>query len=72
MFLIYLTSHSTLKDIKRDIGQQSLFDFQRPLTAFRRRENAQNSTFTSISLDCLNAQLRAVNLEPTDLACVSI
>ena len=28
---------------------QSLFDFQRPLTAyFRRRENAQNSTFTSI------------------------
>ncbi len=30
---------------------------------FRRRENAQNSTFTSINYrDCLNAQLRAVNL----------
>src|SRR5215212_9335111 len=30
---------------------------------FRRRKNAQNSTFTSITNpDCLNAQLRAVNL----------
>jgi hypothetical protein len=47
MFLDFLTSRFTRKDMKHDIGQQSLFDFQRPLTAyFVRHEDAQNSTLT--------------------------
>ena len=64
MFSSFLTSHRLGKE-QCDIGQQSLFDFQRPLNKasnFRRRKNAQNSTFTFNQLfDCLNAQLRAVN-----------
>jgi hypothetical protein len=58
----YLTSHRLGKE-QCDIGQQSLFNFQRPLTAyFVRHEDAQNSTLTfNQLLNCLSAQLRAVN-----------
>ena len=56
----YLTSHRLGKE-QCDIGQQSLFDCQRPLTAyFVRHEDAQNSTLTfNQLLNCLSAQLRA-------------
>jgi hypothetical protein len=59
----YLTSHRLGKE-QCDIGQQSLFDYQRPLTAyFVRHEDAQNSTLTFNQItNCLSAQLRAVIL----------
>jgi hypothetical protein len=70
----FLTSHVTHKDMTRDIGQQSLFDFQRSLTAssgVAKTPKIQHSLSIK-RLNCLSAQLRAVNFEPTDLAYVSI
>ena len=60
--VFYLTPCSIKHE--HEIGQQSLFDCQRPLTvqlqASRKRPKF-NIHFQSTKLDCLNAQLRAVN-----------
>jgi len=64
MFLDFLTSHRLGKE-QCDIGQQSLFDFQRPLTKLPTSGVAKTPkiqhSLQSVLFDCLNAQLRAVN-----------
>jgi hypothetical protein len=61
MFLDFLTSRSFKIDMKRDIGQQSLFDFQRPLTLLQasRRRPKFNTQLSIKSGLVLSAQLRA-------------